>query len=256
MKVLLERHENVARVILNRPEVMNALDMEIRIELAEKLRQLTDDESVRAVILTGAGKAFCSGADVTGQGKLPVPLFEKRIDAVNACVNLLSEMRKPVIAEVNGLATGVGCGLVFSCDIVFASEKAKFSQIFSRVGLVPDGRNIFFLSRMLSLPIAKELVFTGRMVRAQEALELGLINRVLPHEELQQATMEFATELANGPTKAYGLAKHLFKLALQGDIEAFAEAENYAQLQCLHSDDHQEGRAAFTEKRAPKFIGK
>lgn len=126
----------------------------------------------------------------------------------------------------------------------------------SRVGLVPDGGNIFFLSRMMSLPLAKELVFTARMVEAQEALELGLINRIFPPDALQKETMAFAVKLANGPTKAYGLAKQLFNQALRGDLKAFTEAESYAQFQCLHSDDHQEGLSALNEKRPAKFKGK
>lgn len=257
MKVILQRDENVARVVLNRPEALNAMDLDLRTELAQTLKQVAEDDEVRAVILTGAGKGFCSGGDVAAQGnKVTISNYAHRLKIANACLGYIMNMQKPVIAEVNGVAAGIGCGMALACDIIYASEKAKFIEVFTKVGLVSDGGAIFFLSRMLSQPLAKELFFTARPVKAEEAKELGLINRVVAHEKLEQETMKFAKKLANGPTGAYAKIKKLFQIARQGDLEGYLDAENYAQFQSLHSDDHQEGLAALAEKRPPMFTGK
>ncbi|RJQ31663.1 MAG: hypothetical protein C4589_01250 [Peptococcaceae bacterium] len=255
MKVLEERHGPVAKVILNWPEVMNALDMEMRLELAQLLRRLSSDEEIRAVILTGAGKAFCAGGDIRSQQGLGIPQLRKRLDAAYECINLLMRIPKPVVAAVNGPAVGAGFSLALATDIIFASDKAKFSQVFSKIGLVPDAGSIYILSRMIGLPKAKELVFTGRMIEAREALEMGLINRVVPAAELNSAVLSFAAELAHGPTAAYGLAKQLFLQAQHNDLETFLKVESYSQIIAMHTRDYKEGVSAFLEKRQPRFTG-
>lgn len=256
MKVLEERHGPVAKVILNWPEVMNALDMEMRLDLAKILRRLSVDEEVRAVILTGAGKAFCAGGDIRSQHSLSVPQLRERLGVAYDCINLMLKMPKPVVAAVNGPAVGAGFSLALAADIVFASDRAKFSQIFSKIGLVPDAGSIYLLTRIVGLPKAKELVFTGRMIDAGEALEMGLINRVVPAAELDEAALSFATELAHGPTAAYGLAKKLFMQAQHNELETYLNIETYFQVLAMHTSDYKEGVSAFLEKRQPRFSGK
>ena len=255
-KVLEERYGPVVQITLNRPEVRNAVDVEMRLELARILKDISNSTAIRAVILTGAGEAFCAGGDVRAQGNISVSLARERMEVAYNILRLLVTLPKPVVAAVNGTAAGVGMSLAMACDIIYASEKAGFAQIFSKVGLVPDGGSIYLLTRMVGLLKAKEMILTGRMVKAQEALEIGLVNRVLPPDKLMPATREFAAELAEGATMAYGLTKQLFLQSCHADLEDYLKVECLSQILAMQTADHQEGVNAFLGKRRPVFTGK
>ena len=217
------------------------------------------DPEIRAVILTGAGTSFCAGADVDKMagGSSGIPDARTRLQSLShVYMRLLHALEKPVIAAVRGHAVGIGMSLALGCDILLASDTAKFGQTFRRIGLAPDGGAIWYLSRRLPMNIAKELVFTGRVIDATEAKSLGLANHVYPDADLMDRAMAIATDLAAGPTFALGLSKKLFHVASAPSMEAYLEYEAFVQPSLNQTEDHQEGVAAFREKRKPKFKGK
>jgi 2-(1,2-epoxy-1,2-dihydrophenyl)acetyl-CoA isomerase len=257
--VLLDIKENIAIIKLNRPEVLNAIDLEMRAKLEEVIEEVRRDREIRAVILTGEGRAFCAGGDVKSQREMtgaPVIAARERVKNIHRWMINLASMEKPVIAAVNGDAVGIGFSLALAADMIIASEQSRFSLIFSRIGLIPDAGGIFFLTRIVSLNKAKELVFTARMLDAAEAEKLGIVNRVVAHEELMSSAMELATRLANGPTQAYGLSKILLNKSSSVDFDTFLEMEALAQALTFQTDDYREGSKAFLEKRKPFFKGK
>src|SRR5947209_6238647 len=207
----------VAKVVLNRPDKLNALTTDMRQSLCEYFAQLRFDDKVRAVIVTGAGRGFCSGADVDRMAGQPHDLRadrERLQRGGHTFIHALHSIEKPTIAAVRGPAVGIGWSIALACDLVVASKTARFSQIFRRIGLAPDGGAIWFLSRRLGVVKAKELVFSGRFVEADEALALGLVNQIVEDDELMAATEALATDLAEAPTFALGLAKKLFDAAV------------------------------------------
>jgi 2-(1,2-epoxy-1,2-dihydrophenyl)acetyl-CoA isomerase len=249
----------VATIVLNRPEKLNALTLEMRRDLADAFLRLRYDEAVRAIVITGAGRAFCSGADVdrmAGQHRDLRADRERMQSGAHTFIAAIHAIEKPVIAAVRGPAVGIGWSIALACDLVVASETARFSQIFRRIGLAPDGGAIWFLSRLLGVAKAKELVFTARFVEAEEALALGLVNRVVEDDRLMAEADALAAELAEAPTFALGLAKKLFHAALGPSLEQYLEVESLVQPQLHHTADNAEGVAAFREKRPPKFIGR
>ena len=247
----------VATITLNRPEKKNALTVEMREGLIAHFQRVRFDDEVRAVVLTGAGEAFCSGADVDRMGDTDGRAARQRLQKLShAYMRILHSIEKPVIAAVRGHAVGIGWSLALGCDIVMASETAVFSQIFRRIALGPDGGAIWYLTQRLGMNLAKELVFTARMVGAEEAGRMGLVNHVVPDGELMARTMAMARDLAEGPTFMLGLAKKLFHMAPSMSLEDYLEMEAMVQPQLGRSVDHQEGKAAFKEKRKPRFIGR
>src|ERR1700751_3092495 len=209
MSVDLTLEGAVAKVVLNRPEKLNALSVEMRESLCDYFARLRFDERVRVVIVTGAGRGFCSGADVdrmAGQPRARRPARDRMQRGGHPFIGALQAIEKPVIAAVRGPAVGIGWSIALACDLVVASKTARFSQIFRRIGLAPDGGAIWFLTRRLGIARAKELVFSGRFVEAGEALALGLVNRIVEDDDLMTKTEEFALELAEAPTFALGLA--------------------------------------------------
>jgi 2-(1,2-epoxy-1,2-dihydrophenyl)acetyl-CoA isomerase len=231
-------------------------------ELAQVVQQLQQDAEVRCVILTGAGRAFSSGQDL-GDLKTKyanadfVPhLAEDLRRRYNPVVLGLRALAKPVIAAVNGVAAGAGLSLALACDLRIAADKASFIEVFINVGLVPDSGNTFFLPRLIGLGKAMELCFTGDKVSAADALTLGLVNKVVPAEELMSATQELAQKLAKLPTAGIGLTKRLLYQSLNSDLESQLEAEAVAQETAGLTADHREGVQAFFEKRPPNFQGK
>jgi 2-(1,2-epoxy-1,2-dihydrophenyl)acetyl-CoA isomerase len=225
--------------------------------LAKHFSELRYDNTVRAIIVTGAGKGFCSGADVGRMEKADLLATRERLQkGAHPIIRALHSIEKPVIAAVRGAAVGVGWSIALACDFVVASETAKFSQIYRRVGLVPDGGASWFLARMLGMPRAKELVFSGRIVPAQEALSLGLVNYVVPDNELMTKADELAKDYAEAPTFALGMAKKLMHMAAGPSLEDFLEWEAMVQPQMNQTADHEEGVAAFKEKRKPIFHGR
>jgi 2-(1,2-epoxy-1,2-dihydrophenyl)acetyl-CoA isomerase len=246
----------VAEVILNIPERRNALTFELREDLRKILEAINTDTSVRCVLLTGAGTSFCSGADVEGMRNDGLASSRARMMYSHALIRTLYRMEKPVIAAVRGHAVGFGWSLALACDLVIASETARFSQIFSKVGLAPDGGAVYFLIRWLGQAKAKELVYSARMVMAEEALSLGLVNRLVPDQELIPQARAWATELAMAPTFALVMAKRMFEAASAPGLDQFLETELLIQPQLKETQDHAEGRRAFMEKRPPVFTGR
>ncbi len=247
----------VAKVVLNRPEKLNALTNEMRQQLREHFQRLRFAAAIRAIILTGEGRAFCTGADVSRMQRGGLPAEREKLQGgSHAYLRILHAIEKPVIAAVRGPTVGIGWSLALCCDLIVASETARFSQIFRRIGLAPDGGAIWFLTRRIGLARAKELVFTARFVEAAEALSLGLVNHVVPDGELMAKTEELAADLASGPTFAFGLAKKLFHMASGPSYEEFLDYESFVQPQLGQTEDHREGVAAFREKRKPNFVGR
>jgi 2-(1,2-epoxy-1,2-dihydrophenyl)acetyl-CoA isomerase len=270
--LILEREGPVAIVTLNRPDVGNALDFRLMEEIDAAMREVAKDKSVRAVILTGAGKYFSTGINLSmftdAQGMVEKDGgVEDKITAdedetygkgtVVAAVIRMRSMDKPVIAAINGAVVGASISLTLGCDIRIASDKAKFSMIFVKRGIVPDTGGSFTLPRVVGLPKACELVFTGDMVDAAEAERIGLVNRVVPHGELMKAAKELAQRIAKNPPLAVAMAKaDLYKAMEEKDIIKQMKHEEKSQAILLNTEDFQEAAIAFFEKREPVFKGK
>lgn len=256
MNVRLDKDGAVATLTLDRPERLNAMADPMWDALHAHLGTIAADEAIRAVILTGAGRAFCSGGDVTGMAKSDVVSGRARSQRRHRAVMALYSLEKPVIAAVRGAVYGIGNALALACDIVVASETTKFSMAFKKVGVVPDGGAIFFLTQNLGLARAKDLVYTARAVPAAEALALGLVARVVPDDKLESEARALAVEMAESATYALALAKKMFHSLYVPTLEQLLELETLASGAVRLTHDHQEGVAAFKEKRPPKFLGK
>lgn len=258
--VLSEGRQGVMTITLNRPKVYNAINAELAVALHEALCRADEDASVRCVVITGTGRAFCSGQDLIEYGNRldsdrPIELEHRLRDAYNPVVVAIRTMEKPVIASVNGVAAGAGFSLALACDLRIAAESASFIQAFINLGLVPDCASTFMLPRLVGVSRAMELTFTGRKVGASEALALGLVNRVIPDDDLPEATDALAQELADAPTRAIGLTKRAINAAWTNNLEAQLELEAKLQTPATRTDDHREGVRAFFEKRRPQFKG-
>lgn len=257
MSVELEVTDAVATLSLNRPDKLNALNLEMREQLVAQLTRVRFDPSIRALVITGKGRGFCSGADVGGGGQpdfLDNHLHLQRF--AHTYMTTLLAMEKPVIAAVRGPAVGVGWSIVLGCDLVVASTSARFSLIFRKTGLAPDGGAAWFLTRHIGLARTKQLAFSARFVEAAEALQLGLVNEVVEEESLMPRALNLAREMAEGPTLALGLTKTLCHAAIGPSLEEFLQLEALIQPQLRVSHDNAEGVAAFKEKRPPKFVGR
>jgi 2-(1,2-epoxy-1,2-dihydrophenyl)acetyl-CoA isomerase len=249
--------EGVAVITLNRPEKLNAFNALMTKETIDALKRTGRDHAVRTVVITGAGRGFSAGqdlADVAGRGD-DFSIAEHLRAGYNRIVTLITTMEKPVIAGVNGVAAGAGCGIALACDLRICSAKASFIQAFSRVGLIPDSGSTWTLTRLIGYARAYEMAVTADRISAEKALSWGMVNEVVPHEQLPEILMAWARQLACGPTVAYGLTKRAMYKALNSTL---AEALEYeAQLQDIagRTADNKEGVAAFLEKREPEFRG-
>ena len=258
MSVELTIDGAVAKITLNRPDRLNALNIEMRDLLGQYFHRVRTDAAVRAIVVTGAGRGFCSGADIGGMGG-DHDLSAGRLrfqQGGQAFIRTLHAIEKPVIAAVRGPAVGIGWSIALACDLIVASKTARFSQIFRNIGLAPDGGAIWFLARRIGMPRIKELVFSGRFVGAEEALALGLVNEVVEDDRLDARAEALAAELAEGPTFALGLAKMLCNAAAAPSLDDYLAIESLVQPQLHQSADNAEGRAAFREKRKPRFTGR
>lgn len=255
--VKVEVEDGLATVTLNRPEALNALNMQLKEELAAVLRFLADATEVRAVLLTGAGRAFSTGGDIKQMDPdRGTETTRRRMAKLTREVVIpLARLDKPVVAAVNGHAHGLGLGIALACDIVYAAESASLSMAFTRVGLAPDGCASYFLVRATGLMRAKELMFTGRRLTAAEAADLGLVNHVVADEELMGTATAAARGLADGATIAICAAKRALNEAALHTIEEQAELEAFGQAIAMTSEDHREGIGAFAEKRPALFTG-
>ena len=255
--ILVDRADGVATVSFNRPEARNALDVTMREELATALDELEADGAIRVAILTGAGGHFSAGGDVKSMTRRHTAAEGRaRVEMLNRFVLRLFNFPKPTIAMVDGFAVGAGCNIALGCDLVIASDRARFGEVFAKIALVPDGGGTWLLPRLVGLARAKELVFTADIIDAARALELGLVNRVVPAAALEATTRELAARIAGGPPHTLALAKSLLNRSATMDLAGSLELEAHAQAQAITSEDHAEGVRAFLEKRPPKFSGR
>jgi 2-(1,2-epoxy-1,2-dihydrophenyl)acetyl-CoA isomerase len=273
--VLIEKRDGVAKITLNRPESLNAMGGALMPMLAQYLAEASGDRSVRCVVLTGAGRAFCAGGDVKGMAAgrdavlnpnggaasetSPAALLAAGIQGLRASQRATSlalhTMPKPTIAMVNGHAVGAGLSLALACDIRVASENAKLGTIFRNVGFSGDFGGSYFLQKLVGIGKARELYFTGEVLNAADALAIGMVNRVVPHERLEEETMALATQLAAGPTLAYARMKENLNRAEDCDLPTLLDQEALNMTLSGQTNDHREAAKAFVEKRTPTFKG-
>jgi 2-(1,2-epoxy-1,2-dihydrophenyl)acetyl-CoA isomerase len=258
--VLLDKDGHIGTITLNRPEKYNAFAGSMRQDILAAVTELKEDKDVRVVVITGAGKAFCTGGDVnefiSGTSQAISPHISCERSAMSQIVLTLNAMEKPVIAAVNGVAAGGGCNLALACDIRIASEKASFIQVFTRRGAHPDWGGIYFLPRLVGYSKAAELIFTGNSVDAQEALRIGLVNKVVSHEEFPQTAREMAVRIAkNGPIPI-AFAKRGLQNFFKMDLPAALDYEEHVLGITQKSEDFIEGFKAFLEKREPNLKGR
>jgi 2-(1,2-epoxy-1,2-dihydrophenyl)acetyl-CoA isomerase len=253
--LLVERSGAIATITLDRPDVRNALDLTMRREMIDALDEIEADAAARVVIVTGAGEHFCAGGDVKSMRERRQSAAEgrARVEMLNRMVLRLVDFPRPTIAMVDGFAVGAGCNIALCCDLVVASDRARFGEVFGKIGLVPDGGGSWLVTRLAGLARAKELIFTADVIDAAEALRMGLVNRVVPVAQLAAVTRALAERIAAGPPVALGLAKQLVNRAASSDLPAALDREAYAQALALAGDEHQEGLRAFFEKRPPRF---
>lgn len=256
----LKIENQVAWVTMNRPDARNAVNDEMREELLAVFADARTNPDMRALVLTGAGKGFCTGADLSGRGSGgpsgPGAAREVLRTRSQRLIRALWELEKPVIAAVNGVAAGLGSHLAFACDLIIASAEARFIEVFVRRGIAVDAGGAFLLPRLIGLAKAKELVFFGEDLAPADALSIGLINRVVPAAELTAAAREWAERVAQGPTFAIGMSKRLLNRSLESDIDTALEEEAMAQTLVTQSEDTREGMMAFAERRKPAFKGR
>lgn len=253
----LNKADGVATIILDRPEVYNAFHDELTYELQEALKDVAKDDAVRVVVITGEGKAFCSGQDLKAAMKNPGRSFSESIHKrYNPIIQAIRNMPKPVLCRLNGVAAGAGCSLALACDMVIAAEEASLSEIFVHIGLVLDSGSSYFLPKLVGPQKAFELSTMATKVTAQEALQIGMINKVVPLSLLDETVKAYTDYYINAPTKAIGLMKKMLNKSNTSSLDEMLDYEAYCQEIAGRSDDHREGVQAFMEKRKPNFKGK
>ena len=251
----------IATITLNRPDRLNAYNNEVLGELMDAIDQVRKDDEVRVLILTGAGRGFCAGGDISGfkDASKPHPALESLMDMREGYHQLalsLSRLDKPAIAAINGVAVGGGLNLALMCDFRIASDRARLGDGSLRFGFLPDDGGTYFLPRYLGIEKALEMILTAELVDAQEALRIGLVGRVVPHDELEKAALELARKLAEGPPIAQRLAKRALYKQLNMELPSSLEDLALAAQILSHTEDREEGRKAFREKRKPQYKGR
>ena len=255
--ILFEKIDAVGKITLNRPEKYNSFVREMALSFQNTLANCESDDSIRCILITGAGKAFCAGQDLKEAIDPQGPEIEQIVrEHYNPIIKRIREIEKPVIAAVNGVAAGAGANLALACDIVTATQSAKFIQAFSKIGLIPDSGGTYFLPRLIGLPKATAFMMTGEPVSAEKAEALGMIYAVYENAEFESKTLELARSIAAMPTKGLGYTKRLLNQSFNNSLEDQLDLEAATQSLSAHADDHKEGIQAFLEKRTPKFTGK
>jgi enoyl-CoA hydratase/carnithine racemase len=250
----------ITTITLNRPEKLNSFAGHMRRDLAEALEVAGANRTVHVVVITGAGRAFCAGGDVAAMAELierrDADEFSRLLGSARRVITAIRQMTKPVIAAINGPASGAGFNLALACDLRIASTAATFSQSFVKVGLHPDWGGTYFLPRLVTPNKACEMFFLGDAIDAEEALRLGIVNFVVGPAELEAATRELAERLREAPATSIGAAKQAVYLSQTAELEEMLRFETEAQLRCFESEDGREGVRAFLDKRPPKFTGR
>lgn len=246
---------SVGKILLSRPDVLNSFNRAMARELHEALDNCANDKNIRAIYITGEGRAFCAGQDL-GEAIAPgTQIGEIVRETYNPTINKIRNIEKPVICAVNGVAAGAGANIAFACDITFAGESASFIQSFANIGLIPDSGGTFFLPRLAGLQRATAMAMLGEKIKAQQAMEFGLIWKIFPDDKLQEEAFSIAKKLSLMPTKGLGLTKKLFNTGLYNNLENQLLEEEQLQEQAGNSYDYNEGVKAFLEKRKPVFKG-
>lgn len=253
----LKIENKIAFIKLNRPEVFNSFNREMALSLQDKLINCANDSNVRAIVLTGSGKAFCAGQDLKEVTEPELnPGFRKILEEhYNPIIKKIRTIEKPIIAAVNGVAAGAGANIALACDVVVAVESASFIQAFSKIGLIPDSGGTFFLPRLIGFQKASALMMLGDKVSAVEALNMGMIYKIFPTGLFEEEVKNLAETLANMPTKALGFTKRLLNQSMTNDLVTQLDLESDLQIESSSSNDYKEGVAAFVEKRKPEFNG-
>jgi len=256
--ITFQIENNIAWVTLNRPDVFNSFNREMAMALQERLDECKHDPEVRAIVITGSGRAFCAGQDLKEVTTPEInPGFKKILEEhYNPIISRIRNIEKPIIAAVNGVAAGAGANIALACDIVVASENASFIQAFSKIGLIPDSAGTFFLPRLIGFQKASALMMLGDKIGAEEAEKLGMIYKVYFAEEFNAKVKELATTMATMPTKSLGMTKRLLNKSYANDLNTQLEFESKLQIEAAQSEDYEEGVKAFIEKRKPVFKGK
>jgi 2-(1,2-epoxy-1,2-dihydrophenyl)acetyl-CoA isomerase len=257
--IQIEARGPVSVITLNRPEALNALTTKVGQEFLAAVKEV-QASGARAIVLTGAGRAFCAGGDLREMRSMAQSgnvgaFFDEPLQLLNECILAIRRTPLPVIAAVNGAASGGGCNLALACDLVIAGESARFNQAFIKIGLVPDCGGSFILPRLIGWKRAAELMMTGDVVAANEALKMGMVNAVVPDAELMAQALAMADRLAQAPTAAIGRIKELLEASATNDYATQLELERKLQIQSGLTQDFKEGVGAFLEKRAAKFVG-
>lgn len=258
MEVLLfEVIDSVAKISLNRPEKYNSFNREMALTLQERLKECKKDEEIRAIYLTGIGKAFCAGQDLQEilDPEVDLDLEEILDQHYNPIITLIREIEKPVVCGVNGVAAGAGANIAVACDITVASESSVFIQAFSKIGLIPDSGGTFFLPRIIGFQKAAALMMLGDKLPAAEAENMGLIYKTIPDENFQEEAFAIAQKLSKMPTKGLGLTKRALNHSIHNDLTTQLGIETALQTAASLTSDYQEGVNAFIEKRKPEFTG-
>lgn len=255
--ILYSLENGVARIMLNRPAVFNSLNRDLALALQKALRESRDNAAVRAIYLSGEGRAFSAGQDlneVTGENRIPMTTILS--EHYNPLILLIREIEKPIVCGVNGVAAGAGANIALACDITVAKESASFIQAFSKIGLIPDSGGTFYLPRIIGMQRAAALMMLGEKVGARDAEAMGMIYKVFPDEQFAVESWKIAAQLAQMPTLGLGLTKRALNLSMKNNLMEQLAMEEQLQMQAGQSEDYREGVAAFLEKRAPLFKGK
>jgi 2-(1,2-epoxy-1,2-dihydrophenyl)acetyl-CoA isomerase len=250
--------DGVATVRLCDPASMNALSAAVAADLERILRELSADDSVRALVLTGTGRAFCAGGDVQSfydNREDPHDIMQSSLDGLHGAVGRLIDAPFPTISAINGVVAGAGMGIALATDLAIAAESAMFTMAYTGIGVSPDGSSTFFLPRLVGTRVAMDMILTNRRISSEEALSLGIVNSVVPDDELEEATRNLAAKLASGPTLAYVRARKLIRSSLGADPFTQMDAEAAGILAAGETRDFYEGISAFIEKRPPHFTG-
>ena len=256
LSVVFEKKNGIGIITLNEPDSLNALSSNLKSELLDCLEDVEQSGDVRIVILTGSGKAFCAGGDIRGMGKRTTLESVDKIANTTKVIVKIAELKKPVIAAVNGYAMGAGFSLALAADIIVAQRNAKFGLSFVNVGLIPDCGLLYFLPKLVGPWKAKELIFSGAVLTAEEAFQYGIVNQLVGENEALQVAVTKAEQLSKGPTQTMEFVKSILNQSEHLDLRGTIQFENYAQSVLQQTEDHLEGVHAFREKRAPLFRGK